>query len=538
MFAVLLVLRIVEAFHFRFDTDESQHMHVVWGWATGHLQYRDVFDNHGPIFHLLCVPLFRLLGVRPDILIPMRLAMLPLFALCLWCTYRLGKSLFSREVGCGAAILTGFYPEFFLTTTEFRTDDLWTTFWLLTLVVATRFSWKAKDAFLAGLLLGAAFAVTVKTGLMVGALVASTAVILGWQWLGGKKLSWRMLCGWAAAGLGGMAIVPGIVILAFAANGMGERLFYCNVRHNLVPHTQNWARFDAHLLWFPIFAAIALGALAFLKKYRFDTVAVRRIWFFLTTGFYFTALKSFFPTLSRQDDLPVLPLAFVLLVAAIFELSRCLAPRWRSSLPLKLLFPVLVCLEIVALLAKAPFWKNRTQPDIAAVADVLRATDPNDFVMDATGETMFRQRPYYYALEAFTKARIERGLIVDDIAQCLIDTRTTLVRPRDLTAKSRAFVLNHYLPVGNGLWMPGKRLKLDHGSSVPSARFEVVVPGNYTIVTSTGTEASGDLDGSPLTEPRFLDAGKHTFVPSGNRSGRLALFCATGFARGFLPLKR
>src|SRR5207244_3429338 len=78
VFSLMLVLRIVYAFHFRFDTDEPQHMHVVWGWATGHMQYVEIFDNHGPIFHLLCVPLFRLLGERPDILIPMRLAMIPL----------------------------------------------------------------------------------------------------------------------------------------------------------------------------------------------------------------------------------------------------------------------------------------------------------------------------------------------------------------------------------------------------------------------------------------------------------------------------
>lgn len=531
----MLVLRIVEAFHFRFDTDESQHLHVVWGWATGHLQYRDVFDNHGPIFHLLCVPLFRLLGVRPDILIPMRLAVLPLFAICLWCTYRLGTSVFSKNVGCWAAILTGFYPEFFLTTTEFRTDDLWTTLWLLALVVATRFSWKAKDAFLSGLLLGAAFAVTVKTGLMLGALVASTGLILGWQWLGGKKRSLGMLFRWAAAGLAGLAIVPGVVILAFVAGGMGERLLYCNVLHNLVPHTQNWARFDEHLLWFPIFALVVLGALPFLKRYRFDSVAVRRIWFILTTGFYFTALKSFFPTLTRQDDLPVIPLAFVLLVAGIFELSRFLAPRWQSSLALRLLFPVLVTIEIAALILKAPFWKNETKQDIAAVADVLRATEPNDFVMDATGETMFRMRPYYYALEAFTKARIERGLIVDDIPERLIATQTTLVRPRDLTESSRDFVSDNYLPVGNGLWMSGKRLNFYRKTANPSLSFDVVVPTSYTILTSTGKVVAGDLDGSPLTGPRFLDAGKHTFVPSGIESGRFSLFCAKGFERGFLP---
>jgi hypothetical protein len=312
-------------------------------------------------------------------------------------------------------------------------------------------------------------------------------------------------------------------------------LLYCNVLHNLVPHTQNWAQFDGHLLWFPIFAAVLLGALIGFKKHRLGSLALRRLWLVLTTGFYFTALKSFFPTLTRQDDLPVLPLAFVFFVAAIFELSRVSVFRWPWRLPWKLLFPLLLILEIAGLLWKAPFWKDRTQPDIAMVADVLRATEPDDFVMDATGETMFRMRPYYYALEAFTKARIERGSIVDDIAQRLVDTHTAIVRPRDLTEISRTFVHNNYLPIGHGLWMVGKQLKPARGELAPSFHFDVAVPASYTILTPMGKEAPGDLDGTPLVGSRFLDPGKHTFVPSGGEAGRLSLFWASGFAKGFLP---
>jgi hypothetical protein len=44
------------------------------------IPYRDYFDNHSPLFHLLCAPLFALLGVRPDIVIPMRCAIAPQFS--------------------------------------------------------------------------------------------------------------------------------------------------------------------------------------------------------------------------------------------------------------------------------------------------------------------------------------------------------------------------------------------------------------------------------------------------------------------------
>ena len=46
-----VLLRLASIFHYRFDNDEPQHLHVVWAWTQGLVQYRDVFDNHMPLFH-------------------------------------------------------------------------------------------------------------------------------------------------------------------------------------------------------------------------------------------------------------------------------------------------------------------------------------------------------------------------------------------------------------------------------------------------------------------------------------------------------
>jgi len=54
---VTFAMRVWLIFRYRFDSDEPQHMHVAWGWAHGFIQYRDVFDNHMPLFHLLTAPL-------------------------------------------------------------------------------------------------------------------------------------------------------------------------------------------------------------------------------------------------------------------------------------------------------------------------------------------------------------------------------------------------------------------------------------------------------------------------------------------------
>src|SRR5690348_7817714 len=76
---LLVALKVAYAPALRIDSDETQHLHVAWGWANGLLPYRDLFDNHSPLFQFLCSPLVRILGERPDIVAPMRLAVIPLY---------------------------------------------------------------------------------------------------------------------------------------------------------------------------------------------------------------------------------------------------------------------------------------------------------------------------------------------------------------------------------------------------------------------------------------------------------------------------
>ena len=78
-------------FLLRFDSDEPQHLHVIWAWTHGLVQYRDVFDNHMPLFHLLCAPILGLMGEHAADLYWMRLLMVPLYFLSAWCIYRIGE---------------------------------------------------------------------------------------------------------------------------------------------------------------------------------------------------------------------------------------------------------------------------------------------------------------------------------------------------------------------------------------------------------------------------------------------------------------
>ena len=75
-------------------SDEPQHLHAVWGWARGFVQYRDMADNHMPLFQILCAPIYKLIGDRGTVLYWMRIVLQPLYIVAFWCTYRIGSLLF------------------------------------------------------------------------------------------------------------------------------------------------------------------------------------------------------------------------------------------------------------------------------------------------------------------------------------------------------------------------------------------------------------------------------------------------------------
>lgn len=104
-FALWFLLRAVCVWVQPWDSDEPQHLHVVWSWTEGLIPYRDFFDNHTPLFHVLCAPFLMAFGVRPDIIVWMRWLIVQLNAFILWIIYRIGKNVFSTRGGLLAAFL-------------------------------------------------------------------------------------------------------------------------------------------------------------------------------------------------------------------------------------------------------------------------------------------------------------------------------------------------------------------------------------------------------------------------------------------------
>ncbi|MEA3186408.1 MAG: hypothetical protein QOD99_238 [Chthoniobacter sp.] len=527
---VLLGLRVFAALHYRVDSDEPQHLHVVWAWANGLLQYRDVFDNHSPLFQMLCAPLFRVLGERADIIIPMRLAMIPLFFLSVWCVFKIGARLTNRPGGLVAAALTAFYPTYFFVTTEYRTDDLWVALWLVSLLILVSGKLRGQRAFWFGIVIGAAFSTSMKTTLLVISLALAAVGVLFLERLSGRRPRWREFVSPAALILAGVVIIPSALIAFFAAKGALGSMYYCIVQHNTVPGLGKWRTLGFHQFIFPLSVPPVLAAAWFLLRSHTDhTIGASRALLLLTAAFYLGLLRSYWPLVTAQDYAPLLPVFFLGILPAIWWIGNQTArlhPSCRYALPaFYLSFELYRCWQV------CPLRTNDVAPFCRHLAETLRLADRDDYVMDAKGETIFRKRPFYYVLEGITIMRMKHGLIADDLPQTLVNTATNVIFPHRMSDADYAFIKDNYVEVTRTAKVAGKLL----GDAEPgrSVEFNTLWPARYTVVSENG-DAQGVIDGEPLSHHATLPAGAHSLQLTAG-TGRVALVWAQAIERGFSP---
>ncbi len=315
--------------------DEAQHLHVIYGWLSGGLPYRDIFDNHTPLFHWLFLPFARLAGETPEVVLLARLAQIPISFGVLGIFYLLGCRFTAGSRRCGRSRSRWRWPNWSLKALEFRPDVLWTALWFSALFVLARAP-GGRVFFVAGLLLGTALMASVKTTFLLAALG------LGWAgvWDRGRPSFENFirpgeLPGCALSGGAGFLIVPGLFLAWFASQYALEAMKYCLLTVNQPDAPTAW-----RVVIFGFGAPCALALSWWIKPWRKGHSS--RI--FLTAAFYALLVIGFSPTLKKQTFLPVYPL---LALAAAGEIRRvwggrapwmegavCLAfwhIRWRKA---------------------------------------------------------------------------------------------------------------------------------------------------------------------------------------------------------------
>ncbi|HVT59410.1 MAG TPA: hypothetical protein VHR45_13540 [Thermoanaerobaculia bacterium] len=540
--AVLLVaalaLRLLGVFQIRFNSDEAQHAHLIWGWTRGLVQYRDYFDNHTPLFHLLWAPLAAALGESVSTLFWLRLSMLPLYAIALVLTFVLGRRLFSLRTALWGTVLTALLPPFFLKTLELRTDVLWTVCWLGAAVALCGGPPSGRRGLAAGLLLGAAAAVSLKTTLLVAALAGGALLGLAYGPRGGGERGGRARAGLLAAGslLAGMLVVPLVVAAYFQARGALGAMLAGAVGHNLLAgpagaaasHGKGWL---ARTLTFALGLAPLLAAAPWVRRSGRPGAADRRLLLFLTCGVYLLALLAFWPLVTSQSYLPIEPFLVLVLAGAFLERGAAVAGLSRTAV---VFLTLGLAAELAINLYKGPLRGDATRPQTALVAAALRLTGPDEPVFDLKGETVFRRRAFFPVLEDITRSAMAAGRIADTIPEDLLASGTCVAVPDSprLPPRGRAFLDANFILV-SPLRVCGQLLPQPPPRAGAAVEFTVRLPARYLLVGRGGAAARGRLDGAALDGARFIAAGKHRFEP--DSPPPWALLWARAAERGFSP---
>ena len=527
----MLALRIVYAFVYRVDSDEPQHLHVVWGWTRGMLQYRDLFDNHTPLFQMLCSPLLHLLGEHAWIVIPMRLAMLPLYMADLWLLYLIGRTLYCERWAFWMALVAGCVPTFFLVTMEFRTDDLWATLWLTAVWLAVSAPMAGFRAFLFGLTMGTAFSVSMKTTLLLLSMGAALAGLLALYGLSRRKPHVRAMAKASGLIVAGLVIVPGLLVAFFAAHGALHQMIYCIIQHNTLPGLGKWAKSGLHQWLFPIATPVLLGLGWLCMHSSADArIGAGRALILMTCGSYYFLLRSYWPLVTGQDFIPVLPLMALAALPFLFHLMSLTG--WAARLVIPVTSALLLTVELGFVWRHQSPFDNEMAPFERNLAAALRITNPDDMVMDAKGETIFRNRPTYWVLERITQTRMEMGLIPNDIQEKIIKTGTCVAENHRLGLKDQQWLRSNFLEADGNVWVAGKRL----GPARGTIDFHTNIKGRYSIVSERG-KLAGRIDGAPLRDSQVIPEGDHRLdIASG--TGNVAVVWAQALERGFSPFNR
>ncbi|WP_162232260.1 ArnT family glycosyltransferase [Methylogaea oryzae] len=523
----LISLRWIAATNKHINSDETQHLHISWAWHNGLTAYKDLFDNHTPLFHILYAPIYGLFGETPDIVFLMRLSTIPLYLAAIYLTYAIAKELFDKRIGLYAAALTAIYPRFFLIMAEFRADDLWLVLWLTSCLLYVKNRDKIETNYIFGFVVGAMFCVSMKSILLIACLVgaSSASYVLGYRTENNHKA--RDI----VAFVSGLATLPVVLLSYLASHDALGHFINQAILHNAPTHPDYLKRLISaapYLSVYLILAAVAWKANHSPSRQQTSRRTTLLIW--LT--FFIPGIYIFWPWMTAQTTIPAIPIAAIFFTSAISQIPARL--NYRS-----------VSLSAVALIIAALFEVSALIPNLSAQSDknakpendllkaVLSLTDKSDKVFDLKGETIFRQRAYFPVLETITRENVQRNPELDTIAEDVVAQKAVVAIPDAprIPPRGRQFLNDHYVQVGP-VRVPGKTWP----APLPTGllKVEIVIPGEYGLVNANGL-VKASIDGVTADWPVYLSQGEHTVFVAPNTSGPLVLVWNRALEHDYLP---
>lgn len=471
---LLLALRVGLLFRHGVDSDEPQCLHVIYSWLRGEVPYRDCFDNHTPLFTWLFLPLARLAGETPNIVLIARLAQIPLSFGAVALFYLLGRKLCGSRVALWATALTLALADWSLKAIEFRPDVLWTVLWFAALWMLVRPGMPGwRTFFPAGLLLGAALMASIKTTVLLAGLG------LGWAstWLLDPEFrraySVPRIIECAVAVAFGFIVVPAAFLGWFAKHGAYAAMKYCLFTVNEPGGLSTWR-----------LALFVVGCVAsILVAIRMRRKGGSGLWIavFLSAAFYTFLIIGFSPSLKKQTFLPCYPI--LLLAGADILLAS--HSRWLTRAPLAICLGLLV----YQVIEDAP-WHDGMGEQRALLRDALALTSPNEPILDVKGETVFRTRPIYLVYVLATLRGIETGKLQAPSPAGLATTPMVVGGGAGYPDAMRAYIKRHYCLVADGRVRVAVAVpQVSAGAGHAAFHADFPIAGDYVVLRDGRTPA-------------------------------------------------
>lgn len=495
-FLVFLLIGIVWfyfSFFHGFDDDEFQHCHNAYLIWKGLVPYRDFFEHHLPLYHIL-FSIFYLAGEKPSTIFLFRFLSLVSSAFVFVIVYRFLKENHGFETALFSVLLLGFVPMFLFKMTEARPESI--AVLLFTISTIFIFSQKSeiKQLFFAGILCGLMVCLSLKyifafSGLLVGCFV-----------LKGKK-GLSFLNGFFAG------IFP--LFLYVLIRGILPEFIDSTILMNL-----KWKyRFSPSGYLYETF--ITAGVLSgcaisgiilefFVKKTKRKAAAL----FFLITGCFLGIVLV--PVPYRQSFLPFL-------VICIFCASSFIKEFFQLVQNKNLRFAVAAIIFFCATSNSLTQIKGEFFQTNLAELNKMKKIDtlfPDTTFFDGRSFLFYRMHTGYYG---FMHHELLQMLEQDEYSQHVIEAikknNFPLViydyRVSQMPAKIQDFIQSHYLiAMEPDIYVPGTTV--DRSQFIDGkAEFEIDVSGWYKILFS-GDEVLID---NKIVKPyslMFFEKGTHT----------------------------
>ncbi len=514
--AFLILVRLVAVFRFQHDIDESQNLHIVYGWIEGELPYRDRFDNHAPLFAWMFAPLAWVIGENPNIVIFARLALFPFGLGGLYFIFRIAQKLADRDVAWWTVALCLALADWSLKSVEFRPDVIWLLFWFgaLWLLVRRLDGIKWWDVAAIGGLLGVALLASIKTTLLVPSLGLACVMAVCFCPALQKQLSFPKALGLALIAFCGFLIPPLIGFGALIANGVEPaQIQFCLFEVNQSTFEPlRWAAAGGLLV------VMGVAAVAIFRGGDFRAAITGIL--FVSASTFLILLLAMAPEVRKQTLLVAYPLLILLGLTFVRKFDR-IGRIWR---------PIVVAAwaaAFVHFVVESSLWHDGMGAQRQLLTQVLQLTDGDEYLFDGRGETIFAERPVYLAFVAVTTDAVEDGRLDSPDPNGLVSAPTSVaIGSLDGLPKAfRRYLDAHYLLASDGgLRVSGMILKPTWKDGKWTQDVSIALPGSYVIVKNNAV----------VDHVEIILPGPHTFDFGADRT-RGFLIWEEAWTDGFRP---